>query len=188
MNSSYAPPPSASSGGLRSLKVDFPEEVQPTVADVYGTEPPPPTYSGGFTESSQPQFPAVGQRALPAYEAVLQPPPITAVRSLEHSSNQLSGNGNRGWVDTDGGAGGSLSGLVHKNNSAYGVVDPYSYEEAPGLSGFAERDRSNNGSSTNNMKFDPLANPMHSMTGNNFRNAYKQFNQSYHDDEDLDSD
>ncbi|CAH1433452.1 unnamed protein product [Lactuca virosa] len=183
MNNSYEPPPTMSSGALRSLKTDYPEEVQPTVAGVYGTEAPAPIYPAEFI-SSQQQIQAVGQRGLAPFEVVIQPPQEAAVRVLIQSSNQLSANDNRESVETDGAAAGSLSGFVHKNNSAYGiVVDPYSNGEGPGFSGFAERERSNNGTSTVITQVD--TNYGHSMTGNNFRNAYKQLNLLYTNDEPL---
>nr|KAJ0194480.1 hypothetical protein LSAT_V11C800437510 [Lactuca sativa] len=182
MSYSYTPPPTQSSGALRSLKADYPEEFEPTEAGVYGTEAPAPTYSAGFI-SSQQQIPAVGQRGLAPTEVVIQPPQEAAVRVLIHSSNQLSGNDNRGSVETDGAAAGSLSGFVHKNNSAYGiVVDPYSNGEGPGFSDLAQRERSNNGS-TSAVITQVDTNYGHSMTGNNFRDAYKKLNLLYKNDE-----
>ncbi|KAI3781100.1 hypothetical protein L2E82_11101 [Cichorium intybus] len=176
MNYSYGAPPTVSSGALRSLTPDFPEDVQSKVVVAYATEAPAPTYSTGYIQSSDPHFPAVGQRALLADESVLPPPPETAVRTFEHSTNQLSGNGNSGWDETSGG--GSISGFVHPNYSSNGNFDDYySGGEGPGFSGLAQRDRSTNGPSTDDTTTDSLPNARHSMTGNKFKNAYKLFNQ-----------
>ncbi|KAL7589920.1 hypothetical protein Lser_V15G39961 [Lactuca serriola] len=178
MSFPYEQPPSTSSVALRIFNPDLPVQGQPMVAGEYATEAPAPTYSTGLFKSSQQQFPADGQRALPAYESVIPPPQETAVRTLEHSTNQLNtGDGNREWDDTYGG--GRISGFVRQNYSSNVAVDDYysNGEAAPGISGYAQRDHSNTGSSTVDTESDEPPNAGYSMTGNKFKNAYKLFNQ-----------
>ncbi|CAH1427662.1 unnamed protein product [Lactuca virosa] len=123
--SSYNPPaPFASSGALRSLKPDFPEQGQPLAAGEYETE----------------------AQAVLNDEFSVSPPQHTAVRQQEDSINYgLLGNDD--W-DEASGRNGSFADFVRENNSSYCVVDPYTNEEAPGHTYFDQRHRTNNNESS----------------------------------------
>lgn len=127
--SSYNPPaPSASSGALRSLKPDFPEQGQPLAAGEYETE----------------------ARTVLNDEFSVSPPQLTAVREQEDSINYgLLGNDD--W-DEPSGRNGSFADFVRENNS-YRVVDPYTNEEAPGHTYFNQRTRTNKNESSTSIVY-----------------------------------
>ncbi|KAL4572756.1 hypothetical protein LXL04_019539 [Taraxacum kok-saghyz] len=171
MNLSYAQPPSISSVALRSLKTDYPEEVQSTLAGAYGTE------------TTHLQLNTGGQRSVAPDVVAPSLPEEIDLRPIGHSTNNVGGYDSRVVAEVYGG--GSFSNLMPQRNSGYGQVNHYGDGEGPGFSGF-QRPRSTIGSSTVATPIDPL----NSMSGINFRNAYNQFMESesqfYSDDEDLD--
>ncbi|CAH1429390.1 unnamed protein product [Lactuca virosa] len=172
MNFNESAPPYVSSGDFRNLKPDYAEEGEKVTA-----EAPPPNLSSAFIGSSQQQFPAVVQRTVPIVGYVAQAPELTALRPVVPSSNQLSGDSNREYWPEEVAGGGSHSDLVHNNKSVYGIVGPDSYGQAPSYTGLVERDRTSNGSPTNDVNFDPTAQAGFSMVGNKFRMANQLLNQ-----------
>ncbi|KAI3781110.1 hypothetical protein L2E82_11111 [Cichorium intybus] len=183
MNFSMAPPPGISSGALRILTTDFPEEGQSAMA--YLTEAPEPTYPTASHRSSLLQLQSGGQRAVPADVVLHSPPEQTDLRIVGHSTNNLSVHDNRAPVEHFGG--GSLTDLVPKIYSGYGLDDYYGDGEGPRISGFNLRPQSIIGPSTDNIKFDPLA-TKNTMSGKPLRDAYDEFNKLNEDEEDWDFD
>ncbi|KAI3725820.1 hypothetical protein L1987_65615 [Smallanthus sonchifolius] len=163
----YSPPPSFSSGGMRSMEPEFPSYYQPPVAvDPYTTQAPNISSTG--IRNSDPQFPTDSQRTV-ADESHLQPPSYS---DLQHGpGNSITGwSGYRGLGQTDnGGQAPSLGALVHDNNSTPGLNGYSDYEQPPSYSGVGPRDPSNPGGSTDESStYDPQENVGFSIVGRNF--------------------
>ncbi|KAI3784504.1 hypothetical protein L1987_43603 [Smallanthus sonchifolius] len=159
----YSPPPSFSSGGMRSMEPEFPAYYQPTVAVDQNTTQAPSISSTGI-RNSEPQFPTDGQRTVPG-ESHVQP---SSYSDLQHGPRDsiTGGSGDRGLGQTDyGGQAPSLGALVHENNSAPGLNGYNDYEQPPSYSGVAPRDPSNPGVSTDHS---PTYDPGFSIVGRNF--------------------
>lgn len=172
MSFNDSPPPSVSSGDFRSLKPDYAEEGEKVTA-----EAPPPNLSSAFIGSSQQQFPAVVQRTVPIVGYVAEAPELIALRPVVPSSNKLSEDSNREYWPEAAASGGSYSALVHQNKSVYGIVDTDSYGQAPSYTGLVERNRTSNGSPTDDVNFDPTAQAGFSMVGKKFTIANQLLNQ-----------
>ncbi|KAI3515167.1 hypothetical protein L1887_13920 [Cichorium endivia] len=183
MNISMAPPPGISSGALRILTTDFPEEGQSTMA--YLTEAPEPTYPTASHRSSQLQLQSGGQRAVPADMVLHSAPEQTDLRFVGQSANNLSVHNNRAPVEPFGG--GSFTDFRPQKYSGNDVAEQYRNGVGPGFSDFNLRPQSIIEPYTDNIKFDPLA-PKHTMSGKALRDAYDEFNKLNEDEEDWDFD
>ncbi|KAI3515168.1 hypothetical protein L1887_13922 [Cichorium endivia] len=182
MNFSMAPPPGMSSGALRNLTTDFPEEGQATMA--YPTDAYELTYPTASHRSSQLQLQTDGQRAVIGDVVIHSAPEQTDLRFVGQSANNLSVHDNR-TAPVEPFGGGSFTDLRPQQYSGNDVAEQYRNGVGPGFSGFNPRPQSIIGSSTDNIKFDPLA-TRNTMTGKALLDAYNQFNQFDPDEEDDD--